>query len=246
MTLFFICSWACFLIFAWLISKKFDYTKPHIGIILLFIFFGCLSVLAPTFTNTILAEKTQLSYYGMDPVTTALSMWLGPGLCEELSKMICVLLPMSLLFLLDVKIGKHGRILYAVIVAMTFSIIENLIYATWMELSDIQMIRRGCTAVPLHASMGYMHGIAINVAFSKRSIVPLLVGFFVTSILHAFYNASPQIIYMLVSSLTDLTVIKNELMLKMISWVMIPTVCFYSAFCCIHWLRINELSEEIE
>jgi protease PrsW len=83
---------------------------------------------------------------------------------------------------------EYDGIVYAVMIGLGFSTIENVLYAinNGYEVAALRMY----TAVPLHAACGVLMGYFVGLAkFNiKKKYLLLFIGLFVATLLHATYN----------------------------------------------------------
>jgi len=108
------------------------------------------------------------------------------GLIEEFFKFICLALPY---FRKEFNEPLDG-IVYAVLIAMGFATLENIIYADRFGISTVAL--RAFTAVPAHGAfaviMGYYVGLSKVEINTTEKIKLILFGLGIASFLHGLYD----------------------------------------------------------
>ncbi len=244
MTIFLLAIWTCVLIYGWLVQVKYRNTRVIAVAILVFIALGLLSTYGAALLNMYLMKNTQFHFVMGSPLNRFLSFLLGAGFGEELWKMGAGAFLVMIFSSLGFRLGNSGRILGLVTIGLAFAAAENLmVYSRIVD--ELGMIRRSYLAVPLHVTMGYMHGVAINSALQRNHVWPLFVGYAVTSAIHAFYDTI-TIILQQVATLFDLQVLWARLSLPN-EMTMGPITLACVVWCVVHWRHnVSELLPEWE
>ncbi len=187
MSVFILSCWSCLVIFVWMVHSKYRNTAPDYPVLLAFLLAGvCAGFFAGLF-NVSLMQETRFTFRSPNLWDSVMCFVLGAGLGEEFWKMGAGLLVTVGLVGLGSRIGDTGRVLGFVTLALGFATFENLVgYSA--ELDFVDMIRRGLMAVPFHAAMGMIHGLAVNRALRRGSGVPLLIGYLASVLLHTLYD----------------------------------------------------------
>ncbi|HHH50316.1 MAG TPA: PrsW family intramembrane metalloprotease [Saprospiraceae bacterium] len=107
------------------------------------------------------------------------------GLLEEFFKMVCLILPY---FRKEFNEPFDG-IVYAVMIAMGFATLENIIYANYYGIQTALL--RIFTAVPAHGAFAVMVGYYVGLSKEAKKEKPwilILRGLGLTSFLHGLYD----------------------------------------------------------
>ena len=83
-------------------------------------------------------------------------------------------------------IGDAGRMLGFVTVGLVFATVENL--SSYSGISTPQLVARGFISVPMHATLGVLHGIAVNWAYRGNAAWPLFLGYGLSIGLHTLHD----------------------------------------------------------
>lgn len=182
MTTMFLCVWSCVIIFAWMVYVKYYWTAPPYALFVAFALCGLASTVPALLCNMFLSRETEFWVYADIPRYSFMGFYIGAGLGEEFWKMAAGL---TLLICLPtrVRLKPVDYIVGFAVLGLAFAAVENLVYFSH-RLKEATILGRGFIPVPLHASMGVMHGIAVNKARRDRSVMPLLAGYSVTASLH--------------------------------------------------------------
>ena len=116
-----------------------------------------------------------------------MGFFIGAGLGEEFWKMGFGTLLVLFLVITKRKINKADCILGFVSLGLAFGAAENLI--AYRDLESHLLLSRGLIAVPLHAGMGMIHGLAVHKARVHWSATPLFFGYFGTALFHTLCDA---------------------------------------------------------
>ena len=185
--------WSCVILFAVLVNKKFKWTRPSFSSLSLFFGFGFLSPFAAAFFSSWLIRETPLHVDSPDTLNRVLTFFIAAGLGEEMFKMGACLLAMMVLILTTPTIRSSTVVLGCVCVALTFAGIENILgYSD--RVDGVGMLKRSYLAVPLHACMGFIHGICIDRSLRSGSTLPLIIGYAVTVFFHTLYDVMDTIL----------------------------------------------------
>lgn len=111
--------------------------------------------------------------------------FLGGALVEELLKFIGIFACLHLIKDFDEPIDG---IIYGVCISIGFATLENFYYIYYLEYKDTaSLILRSLGAIPLHALTGAVIGMYM-VSFFYKSKQKFYTGFFITYLVHSFYN----------------------------------------------------------
>ncbi len=181
-------TWSCILIFVWMVRKKYRWTVPPYRVAILFALAGVNATIPSALCNYFISSKTDFWVYSGNVFESFMGFFLGAGMGEEFFKFSAGLLLLLAFGMLGIRTSASTRFLGFVVVGLSFAAIEN-----WQAYGAVPfwtMMTRGVLAVPLHASMGMIHGHAVNRAYANSSIVPLFGGYLYSAILHAFYDTA--------------------------------------------------------
>ncbi len=189
-----ISCWSALLIFVWMVLIKYRRTRPDYTACSLFLLAGVASSIFALYFNWYLAQYTRFSFFEATSRTdTFIAFMLGAGLGEEFWKMSCGLIAAIFIMGLGRRLGDAGRILGFVICGLGFAVMENIItYAPDLGVGD--MIRRGLLAVPIHAGMGFIQGVAANATLRRSWPFPLFLGYLAAAAIHTIYDTIPLLI----------------------------------------------------
>ena len=187
MSVFILSCWSCLIIFVWMVHSKYRNTAPNYAALAAFLLAGVCAGLFAGWFNFSLTEETRFTFESPNLWHNVICFVLGAGLGEEFWKMGAGLLVVLMLAGLHARIGDTGRILGFVTLALGFATFENLLSYS-ADLDFVDMVRRGLMAVPFHAAMGMIHGLAVNRALRRGSAMPLLLGYLAAALLHALYD----------------------------------------------------------
>ena len=184
--LFLLCSWSCIVIYVWMIKSKYYWTTPPYMLSAFFALAGLFATLPAYLGNTFLSGETEFWVYSPERVQRFMGFFIGAGLGEEFWKMgfgTCLVL---LLLSLKIKMKESDVVLGFVTLGLSFASAENLIAYSHMNIQ--LLISRGFLAVPVHAGMGMIHGLAVHKAMLKGGAGPLFSGYFCAVVLHTLWD----------------------------------------------------------
>ena len=177
-----ICSWSCIIIFVWMVRVKYYWTLPPFKLCVLFILFGIGSTLPALLCNIFLSRETEFWVYSPNRFYSFMGFFVGAGMSEEFWKMSFGVILIFILLGRQKRIRETDCVIGFVSLGLAFAAVENFI--SYIHLEIHLLISRGLISVPLHAGMGMIHGLAVNRARNKKSVVPLLTGYFRATVLH--------------------------------------------------------------
>lgn len=193
MTIMLLSIWSCVILFAILVNRKFRWTRPSFSALLLYFGFGLLSPFAAAFFSSWLMRETPLHVDSPDIWNSMLAYFIAAGMGEELFKMGACLLATMVLILAMSTIRPSIVVLGCVCVALAFASLENILYFI-QGVDGFGMLKRSYLAVPLHACMGFIHGICIDRSLRSGSVFPLIIGYVVTVFFHTLYDIMGSIL----------------------------------------------------
>ena len=180
--LFLLCTWSSILIFAWMVKSKYHWTAPPFPLCLLFIVFGILSCVPALACNMFLSRETQFWVYSTNEFNSFMGFLIGAGVSEEFWKMAFGSFAMFLLLSRKKRVKPADCVLGFVSLGLAFAAVEN--WVAYAQLEKNILISRGLVAIPLHASMGVIHGISVIKARATQSVLPMLLGYLIAVALH--------------------------------------------------------------
>lgn len=185
MTLLILCSFSAIAAMVVLIATKYHWTRVPLGSLVLYALAGALATLPAGLCNEFVNRETEFGIFSPDLVKSAVSFGIG-AVGEEFFKMSGGLTVTLLLLGLHRDCGPAGRMLGFITTGLSFAVLENLlVYAS----DDVwSMVWRGLLAVPLHGTMGVIHGAAVNRAIKPGGIWALFIGFVGAATVHCTYN----------------------------------------------------------
>ena len=194
MTILLLSIWSCVIIYALMVNGKFKWTWPSFGNLSLFVTVGLLApFIAALFTSWLMRE-TPLHVNSPNGWIRILTFFVAAGMGEELFKMGACLLVVILLILTRANVRPSIIVLGCVCVGLIFASVENaLCYAD--RVDAFGMLKRSYLAVPLHACMGFIHGLAIERGLRKGAVTPLIVGYVVTVVIHTLYDVMDTVLF---------------------------------------------------
>ena len=178
-----LCCWTSLVIFLWMVQGKYYWTRPPWTILLAFAGAGLASSVPAMVCNWFLSEKTAFWAFDLDPFNSFAGFCIGAGVSEELWKFGCGLIVVTVM---GRDIGDAGRMLGFVTVGLVFATVEN--FSSYSGISTSQLAARGFIAVPMHAAMGVIQGIAANRAYRGNVAWPLFLGYGVSIGLHTLHD----------------------------------------------------------
>ena len=167
-----LCSWSCIIIFVWMVNSKYYWTPPPFKLCLWFAVFGVASTLPALLCNLFVSRETEFWIYSSNRFYSFMGFFMGAGLGEEFWKMSFGSLLLFILLSLKYKIKQTDCIIGFVSLGLAFAAVENFI--SYIHLEIHLLMTRGVIAVPLHATMGMIHGVAVNKAMEKESGATLI------------------------------------------------------------------------
>ncbi len=192
MNLLILCTWSCILIYIWMVTSKYYWLKPPITLCVLFALSGVLSTLPALIFNLFLSRETELWVYSSNKLYSFLGFFIGAGLGEEFWKLSSGVLLLYVIPENKFRLYQADIVLGFVTLGLAFGAVENLVAYSHL---DVQLlICRGLIAIPLHGSMGMIHGLAVAKSFEKSSIIPLLIGYFTSVCIHTFCDTASIIL----------------------------------------------------
>lgn len=224
--LFLLCSWSSILIFVWLVRAKFYWTAPPYRAFCVYAVVGLFAANSAALINLFIGRETELWFFSADRYESFMGFLLGAGMGEEFWKMFCGVFILLCLLSAGRDLGPAGRIVSFVVLGLSFATFENI--AAYSELEFWPLLTRGVTAVPLHASMGIIHGLAVNRALARRSPWALIAGYAAAAALHTLYDTLPLIFPAYPTKL---------LVFPFIAILLMASLCLY--------LRVPELSADL-
>ena len=183
-----ICTWSALAIFVWMVASKYRRTSPNYPVLGCYFGAGILSTICALSFNMELSTKTRFTFFFAENwVDSAVAFFVGAGLGEEFWKLAAGLMVAVAAMGLSRRQSPADRALGFVVCGLGFAVVENLItYAP--NLDAMGMIRRGFLAVPVHASMGLIHGVIANRTLKSGHFWWLPLGYLLASFLHGLYD----------------------------------------------------------
>lgn len=232
--------WTCVLIFAWLVRSKFRNSEFDGTLVVAFVPAGFFAVLcAGEFNSNVILASTPL-HFTEGPILYRLGAFLlGPGMGEEFFKMSMGLIMLLFLTAVTRRVKDSTRIIGMVIVGLTFAALENLlVYSTMVD--EIDMIKRGYLAVPLHACCGMIHGYAANRSYARARFWPLLAGYFAAVGIHTAYDTVDIQLAIFLKALGLQEIFRNiQLPVEMLCGPIVVALVVWSV---IAWRQTRELT----
>ena len=177
-----VCCWSCIVIFVWMVKYKYYWTVPPLRLCLLFALFGVAATLPALVCNLFLSRETEFWIYSSREFYSFMGFFIGAGLGEEFWKMSAGVVLIIILHSVDYKIKQSDCILGFVSLGLAFAAVENFI--SYIHLEIHLLITRGLISVPLHATMGMIHGVAVNKSREQNRVGVLLLGYVCAALLH--------------------------------------------------------------
>lgn len=199
MTILLLSFWSCIILFAALVNRKFKWTRPNTGVLSVFIGFGLMAPFAAAYFSTWLMRETPLHVDSPNIWTRMLTFFIAAGLGEELFKLSACILATMVLILLRAQLRPGIVVLGCVCVALVFAGIENSL-GYLQIVDDLGMLKRSYLAVPLHASMGFIHGLCIDRSLRKSSVFPLVFAYAATVFFHTLYDIMDSLLVLALQS----------------------------------------------
>lgn len=188
MSFFLLCSWSSILLFVVMVKRKYRWSAPPYLVLVMFLLAGANATLPAGIFNSMITEYTGLHFFSPDVDRRVLAFFLGAGLGEEFFKLTSGLLVIVVLECFRRDPGPAGRLLGFTIVGLGFATLENLWVYYWVDFWP--MMTRGVLAVPLHATMGMIHGLAANASYRHGTPWALFAALLVTTTLHGLYDTA--------------------------------------------------------
>ncbi len=186
MSLLLLCSWSCILIYIGMVKSKYFWLKPPAGLCILFGISGVFSTVPALIFNLFLSRETELWVYSSNKLHSFLGFFIGAGLGEEFWKLSFGIFVLSVIPTKKFRLFHADIVLGFVTLGLAFGAVENLIAYSHIELE--LLISRGFIAIPLHGSMGMIHGLATVKSFKNLSIIPLIFGYIISVTIHTLYD----------------------------------------------------------
>ncbi len=184
MNLLILCTWSCILIYIWMVKSKYYWLKPPIKLCILFGTGGVLSTIPALIFNLFLSRETELWVYSSNKIHSFLGFFIGAGLGEEFWKLSTGVLLLFVIPANKFRLYQADIVLGFVTLGLAFGAVENLVAYSHLDIE--LLISRGLIAIPLHGSMGMIHGLAAAKSFERCSTIPLFIGYFISVIIHTF------------------------------------------------------------
>lgn len=201
MMLFYLCGWSGVIIFAYLVKTKYDWTAPPYRLCMAFAASAFLAAPCALLCNNFLSRETELWVLSDNRWYSFLGFAIGAGFGEEFWKMAAGLLVLITVSPWRSPLRDADCILGFVTIGISFATIENLV--TYSTLQPEMMLLRGVTAVPVHASLGFVHGLAVNRARRSNRAWPLMVGYGIAVCIHTLWDTWNILWSLIVPSATD-------------------------------------------
>ena len=165
-----------------MVSSKYYWTAPPFKLSALFALVGVGSTLPALLCNLFLSRETEFWIYSPNRFYSFMGFFIGAGIGEEFWKISFGVMLLFILLGLKFRIKETDCIIGFVSLGLAFAAVENFI--SYIHLEIHLLISRGLISIPLHASMGMIHGLAINKARDRKSVIPLLTGYLQAVVLH--------------------------------------------------------------
>jgi len=186
MQLILLSSWSCIVIYVWMVKTKYYWTNPPYVLSAYFSIMGLLATLPAYLCNCFLSRETEFWVYSPERIQSFMGFFIGAGLGEEFCKMGFGTLFVLILLAREIKVKESDLVLGFVTLGLTFAAAENVI--AYSHLNTQMLLSRGFLAVPVHAGMGMIHGLAVHKAMVKGRIGPLFLGYFCAVALHTLWD----------------------------------------------------------
>lgn len=188
-----LCSWSSIVIFVVMFGTKYRFTAPTpVTALVVFAVVGGASGIGAGTINAFIGRETQFWFFSNVDFYRAMGFLLGAGLGEEFWKFSLGLVVMIGLLGLRRDLNAHGWVLGFTLLGLAFATLENLL--AYSDLNAWLLFTRGFSAVPMHASMGLLHGLGAALAWRRRAFWPLLITYLLTAGLHTLYDLLPVIV----------------------------------------------------
>lgn len=243
MTLILLSIWTCIIGLAFMVNSKYRLTLPRYSTLLWFCIAGMISTSVASKFNTMLIEQSPMRFFSGSSLNRFCSFMVGAGLGEEFWKMSCGLILILFLTALGKAPRASDRVLGMVTVGLTFAALENLL--VYVHICDeMSMLKRGYLAVPLHACMGVIHGVAINSAIVRRSVMPMVFGYVASALIHGLYDTVDIVIIAVLQAVDLYDVMPGiEVPAEIYLFPIVGPLLIWSIF---KWRRVQELSHPAE
>lgn len=185
MSLLLLCAWSSVIFFTFLLLSKYRWTPPPLRVMLLYAMAGLLSTVPAGIINNFLMTQTQFSAMSGDRFNSMMGFFLGAGLGEEFFKMSAGLIVTLAVLATTRHQSPATRLLGFTAVGLAFAVLENFYYS---DIGFKGMILRNILAVPLHGTMGMIHGVSANRALVRGNPLYLVLGYAMAVMLHTVYD----------------------------------------------------------
>ncbi len=182
MILIVVCSWACVLIFAWMVESKYHWTRPPYKHFALFAAAGGIATVPALLTNLFLSRETAFWVYSEDKLHSFMGFFLGAGVGEEFWKISAGICLVLYLLRKQQSLRRIDYVLGFVTIGLTFGMIENLF--SYSHLETMILVTRGLISIPLHAAMGMIHGLAVARSIEYGRVSPVFLGYSAAVVIH--------------------------------------------------------------
>ena len=223
--------WTISLLLLVLIWQKYKTTQVYFPGLMVFVLAGFLSVfLASRYNALVLTFSDFYPGYPIPRMNEIYGFLICAGLGEEGFKFLaCLFASLAICYLGKRKVRSLDILLGSILVGAIFALLENLI-AYLPILDSFDMFRRSYMPVPIHMSMGAMHGITLIFWFRYMQryeklgifVIPiagciLFTGYLVTVLFHTLYDVFSIFISYFIEKL------ENQGILETIEHSMLPT-----------------------